>query len=321
MQGQKDKVGFVYWCDGAGHAARAIPVLKELESRGIDVAVAGGGPGSSFVEINGFEQPNLTHVAIKGGNPLKFFKYAFGSLIPNMLRRTKEISAWMKEENPDKVVTDDIFAMLVAIKQGRAIYKIDHITPSLLELRWRILSKIYQKFFLIFGEQIIVTSLWKDDKNPEGYTRVGPLAQEGEGSGCMNEYNVLINPGTHGKNFDLIKDKLEEIGLNVRTIGGQKWETKPSMTPHTEKADVVVCTGFSSIADTVVAGTPCVVYPFLPFQKALAEKIDEKDIEGVSMARTVNQVIEEVERYYNSNKAPDYENGAEEFVDVLIGRE
>jgi hypothetical protein len=253
MSDQKEKVGFVYWCDGAGHAARAIPVLKELESRGINISVAGGGPGSRFVELNGFDQPDLAHAAVKGNKPLKFLKHTFGSLIPNLFKRTKEISKWMKEENPDKVITDDLFAMFVAIKQGKKVYRIDHLTPSMFGLKWRVPSKIYNKFSLIFGEQIIVTSLWKEESDPRGYTRVGPLAQEGESDDNIDGYDVLINPGTHGEKFDLIKDKLEQEDLNVRTVGDDKWETKPSMTPYTEKADVVVCTGFSSIADTVVA--------------------------------------------------------------------
>ena len=318
MGDQKEKVGFVYWCDGAGHAARAIPVLKELESRGIEVAAAGGGPGSRFVDLNDFEQPGLTHAAVKGNTPLKFIKHTFGKLIPNLVKRTKEIGVWMKEEDPDIVVTDDLFAMLVAIKQGRKVYRIDHLTPSLFGLKWRIPSKIYNKLSLIFGEQIIVTSLWKEEEDPKGYTRVGPLAQEGESDENIEEYDVLINPGTHGEKFGLIKEKLKEKGLNVRTVGDDDWETKPSMTPYTEKADVVVCTGFSSIADTVVAGTPCVIYPFLPFQKAIADRAEEKDIEGVSKAETVDQVIAEVEKYCGGNEAPDYENGAEGFVDALL---
>jgi len=318
MGDQKEKIGFVYWCDGAGHAARAIPVLKELRSRGIEVAAAGGGPGSRFVDLNGFEQPGLTHVAVKGSTPLKFLKHTFGKLIPNVFKRTKEVSNWMKEEDPDKVITDDLFAMLVAIKQGRKVYRIDHVTPSLFGLKWRIPSKIYNKFSLLFGEQIIVTSLWKEESDPEGYTRVGPLAQEGESDEKIDEYDVLINPGTHGKKFDLIEEKLEEKGLNVRTVGDDDWETKPSMTPYTEKADVVVCTGFSSIADTVVAGTPCVIYPFLPFQKALADRVEEKDIEGISKAENVEQVVEKAEKYCENEETPDYDNGAEGFVDVLM---
>jgi UDP-N-acetylglucosamine:LPS N-acetylglucosamine transferase len=314
-----EKVGIVYWCDGAGHAARAIPVAKELESRGNEVAIGGGGPGSIFVDMNDFEQPDLTHVAVKGSTPISFLKHTFGSLIPNIFKRTKEIDSWMKEEDPDKVVTDDLFAMLVAIKQRREFHRIDHLTPGLFDWEWRIPSKIYNKLSLVFGEQIIVTSLWKEEEDPEGYTRVDPLAQEGESDEDIEEYDVLINPGTHGENFGKIKQELEDGGFKVRQVGDDQWKTKPAMTPYTEKADVVICTGFSSIADTVVAGTPCIIYPFLPFQKAIADKVEEEDLEGISKATSVEEVVEEAEKYcQDDSESPDYENGAPGFVDALL---
>lgn len=314
-----EKVAFVYWCDGAGHAARSIPVLKELESRDIEVSVAGGGPGKKFVQMNGYEHPDLTHVAVKGSTPISFVKHTFGSLIPSIFKRTRELNQWMKEEDPDKVVTDDLFAMLVAIRQGKEFHRIDHLTPGLFGLRWRIPSKIYNKLSLIFGEQIIVTSLWKEDEDPAGYTRVDPLAQEGESDDEIEGYDVLINPGTHGENFDRIKEELDEEGLDVRTVGDDEWETKPSMTPYTEKADVVICTGFSSIADTVVAGTPCIIYPFLPFQRAIADRVEEKNLKGLSKATSVEGVVEEAEHYSSgSGESPEYENGAPGFVDALL---
>lgn len=314
-----DKVAFVYWCDGAGHAARAIPVAKEIEAKGNELAIAGGGPGARFVDLNGFDQPGLTHVAVKGDGPISFLKHTFGSLIPNIFSRTSEIGSWMKEEDPDVVVTDDLFAMLVAIKQGREFHRIDHLTPGLFDLRWRVPSKIYNKLSLVFGEQIIVTSLWKEEEDPPGYTRVGPLAQEGESDDGIEEYDVLINPGTHGENFEEIKENLKEKGLNVRQVGDEKWETKPAMTPYTEKADVVICTGFSSIADTVVAGTPCIIYPFLPFQKAIANKVEEENLKGLEKATSVDEVVEKAEYYSNGEgENPEYENGASEFVDTLL---
>lgn len=313
------KLGIVYWCDGAGHAARAIPVAKEIESRGIELAIAGGGPGARFVDLNGFDQPGLTHVAVKGDGPISFLKHTFGSLVPNIFSRTREIGSWMEEEDPDVVVTDDLFAMLVAIKQGREFHRIDHVTPSLFGLKWRIPSKIYNKLSLIFGEQIIVTSLWKGEEDPEGYTRVDPLAQEGKSDENIEEYDVLINPGTHGEKFDLIRERLEEKGLTVRAVGDDDWDTKPSMTPYTEKAEVTVCTGFSSIADSVVAGTPCVIYPFLPFQKALAKEAERRDVNGIDTASDVQEVVERVEYFIDNQEDPEYENGAREFVDAVTG--
>lgn len=316
-----EKVAFVYWCDGTGHAARSIPVLKELESRDLEVASAGGGPGQKFVEINGFGNPDLTQVEVKGSNPISFIKHTIFDLIPSSVKRFREIHTWLKEEEPDKLVTDDIFAATSASLQGLKFYRIDHLTPGLFNSLWRLPVKFYNSVSLIFAEQIIITSLWKDEEDPKGITRVGPLAQEGESDDEIEEYDVLINPGTHGQHFDKIRKELEEKGLDVRTVGDDNWETKPAMTPYTEKAEVVICTGFSSIADTVVAGTPCIIFPFLPFQKAIANKVEEKGLEGLSKATSVEEVVDEV-GYYLSEEAetPEYENGAPEFVDVVLDK-
>jgi hypothetical protein len=315
-----EKVCLVYWCTGTGHAARMIPVAKEFESCGINVSVAGGGFGRKFVEMNGFEHPGLTEV----DDPAEYSKLEFiprfvKDILPSAVRRTAELRQWMKKEEPEKVVTDDVFAMISAATLGVEFHRIDHLTPEMLPLQWKIPQKIYNSVSMIFGEQIIVTSLWPWEEGSENITRVGPLGQEGEADG-VDEYDVLISPGSWGgEEFQEIRKKLEEEGYDVRTVGDENWETRPAMTPYIEAADCVICTGYSSIADTVVAGTPCIVYPFLPFQKAIADGIDERRIEGLN---TVGQVAEAVQKAVECVEEecenPEYENGAPEFVDEIL---
>jgi len=313
-----EKVAIVYWCDGAGHAARAIPLAKEFESRGIDVSIAGGGPGGKFVDCNGFDQPEFTTVSVKGSTPLAFARHTLFDLVPSSVRRFREVSEWLKDESPDVLVTDDIFAGVAAAYQGIDFYRIDHLTTDLFGPMWGTPLKLYNEIALQFAEGIIVTSLWADDPDPPGITRVGPLAQEGETDNAVDPYDVLLNPGTHGENFNVIRARLETEGYDVRTVGDDDWETKPTMTPYTAAADVVICTGFSSIADTVVAGTPCVIYPFLPFQKAIGQRVDEKRIEGVSTATAVEDVVDQAIGYCEGDETPDYDNGAPAFVDAII---
>ncbi|SEH39796.1 UDP:flavonoid glycosyltransferase YjiC, YdhE family [Halopenitus malekzadehii] len=327
-----ESVAIVYWCDGAGHAARSIPVAKEFESRGIDVSIAGGGQGARFVEMNGFDQPDLTTVSVEGSTPRAFLEHTLFDLAPSAVKRTREIHQWLKREDPDVLVTDDVFAGLSAAAQGIDFYRIDHLTPDLFGPVWGTPLRIYNAASLLFGEGILVTSLWPDEPDPTGITRVGPLAQEGDrgdgddvddgsdfgSAGEIDEYDVLINPGTHGEGFDEIRSRLEADGYTVRTVGDDDWETKPTMTPYTEAADVVICTGFSSIADTVVAGTPCVIYPFLPFQKAIAERAEREGNEGIARAASVPDAVLKAKRFCESDESPDYENGAPEFVDAVL---
>jgi hypothetical protein len=216
------------------------------------------------------------------------------------------------------LITDDVFAGLAAARLGIDFYRIDHLTTDLFGAVWGPPLAFYNQVSLQFAEGIIVTSLWPDDPAPEGTTRVGPLAQEGDPEEAVEPYDVLLNPGSHGDHFGELRERLEAKGYDVRTVGDDDWETKPTMTPYTAAADVVVCTGFSSIADTVVAGTPCVIFPFLPFQKALAERAEAKHLTGISMATTVDRVIDRVEEYVDSDVAPDYDNGAPAFVDTVL---
>jgi hypothetical protein len=314
------KVSIIYWCGGTGHAARSIPVAKELESReDVDVSIAGGGPGGRFVDLNGFDQPGLTVAEDPAEfSMLDFIPRTLTKLIPSCARRMRDVHRWLKEEDPDKLVTDDIFAIISASIQGIEFYRVDHLTPEMLPPHWGFLQRVYNSGSMITGEEILVTSLWKEEQDPKNITRVDPLAQEGE-AGDVEKYDVLLSPGSWGENFEELRETLEEKGYDVRTVGDENWETKPSMTPYTEAADVVVCTGFSSIADTVVAGTPCIVYPFLPFQKALAGKAERKDIEGISKAESVTEIVEEVERYSSDEgSSPEYDNGASELVDRVL---
>jgi UDP-N-acetylglucosamine:LPS N-acetylglucosamine transferase len=312
------KVAIVYWCDGAGHAARSIPVAKELESRGVEVSMAGGGKGQKFVEVNGFDHPGLTTVTVEGSTPIPFLKHTLFDLVPSAARRMREVYGWLEREDPDTLITDDVFAGLAAANLGIEFYRIDHLTTDLLDPVWTVPLTVYNEISLAFAEGIIVTSLWADDPDPKGITRVGPLAQEGDQTDDVEPYDVLLNPGTHGENFGAIRRQLEADGLDVRSVTDDDWETVPAMTPYTAAADVVVCTGFSSIADTVVAGTPCVIYPFLPFQKALAEQAERRGIDGIARATSVAEAVESVRQFRASEERPKYENGAPAFADVVL---
>lgn len=318
-----ERIAILHWCEGAGHAARNLAIASELESRGAKVAMAGGGPGKKFVELNGYEEPELEVVeAIEKKtdpdiNLLSFMKDFLFTEVPSYLKRFVDVYNWLKEEDPDKVVTDDFFGVIAATLHRTKFYRVEHMTPEVLPPHVEYPLRIYDWYTGTVGEEVFLTSLWDVDDSRRGVVDIDPLAQEGEKD--VEPFDVLLIPGTMSTGFKELKQKLERKGMEVRMVGSEKWQLAPSMTPYTDAASCVVCTGFSSIADTVVAGTPCVVYPFFSIQERIADEIDQRNIGGLEKADSQDEVIKAVEDYVqNQENAPDYENGARKVASYVL---
>lgn len=314
-------VAIIHWVEGAGHAARALPIAKALEDRGIDVTLAGGGPGQKFVELNGFNPPEMPEINVSENirNP-EMSRFQVGKRfltedLPSMMRRYRKISKLFRHEHPDAVLTDDPCAVMAATRRRIPFYRLDHLIPNYFSGMTKATYSIYNRFCRWVGEDIIITSLW-DIEGRDSYTSVGPLAQEGDAS--VDSFDVLLIPGSWSDCFDAIKEELSDRGYEVRMVGDDEWEPAPAMTPYTRAADCVICTGFSAIADTVVAGTPCLVYPFMPFQRALADQINSRDVPGVDTVQSVKEAVNRTESILNDNPTkPAYENGAKAVVDNI----
>lgn len=319
------KIGIVHWCEGAGHAARNLAIASELESRGAEVVMAGGGPGKMFVEINDYEEPGLEVIEAieKKTDPdvslPTFIKEFMFKEVPSYFRRFRDVYNWLEEEDPDKVITDDFFAVLAASIQRREFYRVEHMTPEILPPHVEYPLRVYDWYTGTVGEEVFLTSVWDIDDSRKGITKVGPLAQEGEQE--VEPFDVLLIPGTMSTGFDELKEELEKKGMDVRMVGDDDWELAPSMMPFTEAASCVVCTGFSSIADTVVPGTPCVVYPFFSIQERVADQIEQRNLQGLQKVESQDEVIEAVENYVGNEEEknnPDCENGIKKVVDRVL---
>ena len=312
------KVAVIYWCQGAGHAARNIPIAQELEERGHDVLMEGGGPGQMFAEMNGFgmDEYNFRTIPVISSSPIDILKRGLTEVIPSALGRFRTSMKFLKKEDPDLVITDDHTMILAATLRRKKYHTINHLRPEFFSGLSYVAAELFDRFSLFFGDRIFFTSLWSHEDGREGVEYVDPLAQEGEGE--IEPYDVLLIPGSFGDDFEDLRDRLEQEDLEVRTVGDESWETKPSMTPYTEAADCVVCTGFSSIADSVVAGTPCVVYPHLQMQELVTEQIDMRDIKGVRTAYSLKSAEETtLEIVREGIDAPEFGNGAVEVADFV----
>jgi hypothetical protein len=101
-------------------------------------------------------------------------------------------------------------------------------------------------------------------------------------------------------------------------VGADDWETKASMTPYTGAAEVTLCCGFSSVADSVVGGAHCIFYPHLNLQHGIARGIEKRDLEGIETVSSREEALEALERCLEEGfEKPEYENGAPAFVDAI----
>lgn len=316
------KTCILYWCHGAGHATRIIEVAKELQRKGNDVSVAGGGRGEDFVSLNGFKQSKLSEIKLKNEEGYrKYFELLYRGL-PQASMRMVDIWKWIGKEEPEVLITDDLAGAVIGRFRGAEVYRIEHLTPDMLDFPLNWFLKAWDVFFdKIGGEKIFVSTLFKESKqNDELYHFVDPLAQKG--SGESGDQDVVLIPGTYGKNYGQIKDRLEETDYNVLLVGGDGWEPRESMIPYIRSADVVVCSGFSSIADSVVSSTPCVVYPEIRGQKAVAEEIDRYNVKGVRTAESSEDAVDKALQFLESDpEKPSFENGFKQVVNSITDAE
>ena len=311
------KIALVYWPDTTGHAARSIPIAQEIEDRGHELIMAGGGFGEKFLNMNGFELEDMPEFEIFPDSG-SLVLHTLTDTVPQWIKRFAAMYSWLKEEEPDKVVTDDMLCLLAASIQGIEYYRIENWKPEMFSFPLSSLYRIYDRFTLTFGEKIILTSLWPEEEAEKGYERVGPLAQEGDGE--VEPYDVLLMPGTFGEEFQEMREKLEAEGYSTEMVGADDWETEACMTPKTSAAKCTVCTGFSSIADSVVGSTHCIMYPHLFLQDGIARGIEQRDIKGLETVYSSEEALESVRNCLeNSCNEPEYENGAEAFVDIVEG--
>lgn len=309
-----EKVAVTHWSEGAGHASRMLAIAYKLRDEDTDVLMAGGGPGAMFVNMNGFNEFEASTTGWTDKQQQSIIPASIGSL-PGALKRFWEMYRWLKKEDPDIVVTDDPFTVITGAITGQTVFTFEHSYPKMFDL-WtdKAISFGYHKFAKTVSEEFFWTSLWESGEgDPDNVHRIDPVSHVADNS-VDDSFDILIIPGTYSTGFERIKEQLEEKEFDVKMVGDQDWEPVKSMAPYAEEADLVICTGFSSIADAMVAGTPALVYPFISCQRGLAKLIEEKDVEGIQIVHSVDEAVKAAEE---PPKQPEFDNGADEVVEQL----
>lgn len=297
--------------EGAGNATRALAVAEELRRAGVEVAIAGGGSAARFVELNGFEEfspTGLDFIRMRQVDGSSLFA-ALRHAAPRMRRRAREFGRWLSDVDPTVLLTDDPAAALPAMTRDIPWYRLDHSSVGCYS-DWfdRAVYRGFNGASLRWAETFFYTTVFPDPYPTEPNLRpVGPVAHDPGHSSSVEPFDVLLVPSTYADGYDRLADRLREVGYSVRLAGGPDWEPVPAMLPYFEAADVAVTSGFSATSEALVAGTPCINWPFLDCQRGIARKIDAGRIPGIEV---VSGVAAAVEAVGDPPAAPDFENGA-----------
>jgi hypothetical protein len=156
-----------------------------------------------------------------------------------------------------------------------------------------------------------------EEGDPPGGSHVPPNALDPENCPPPDEeIEVLVVPSVYSTNFDVLAETLRTEGHRVTLVGDDRWEPVASLLPWIRDADVVVCSGYSTVMEAAVAGTPCVVYPFTDEQHGVTRVLERRGVEGFQVEHSVTHVARAVQ---HPPQAPDYENGINRVADHVFG--
>lgn len=319
-------VAVAHYPEGAGHATRMMAVARGLQRRGATVTLAGGGPGREFYEVNDFDPFEPTRVDYirdyqNASGPVRGLARVVTASLPNSARRLCEVAGWLRSESPDAVITDDMFAAGAATLTGTPLYVLTHNAASL----YRSPVVHASSRALNLGQQLAARrffypTVWPPYAgDPSQVSRVPPVAlapPDGAADAGPDDPGVVVVPSTYSDGFDELAVDLEDAGYAVTHVGGPDWEPVPALLPVLERADTVVCAGYSTVMEVAVAGTACVVVPHTNEQRGVARRLDPLD--GFTVAADTTDVRAALD---DPPGAPTHTNGvpvvAERILDDL----
>jgi hypothetical protein len=314
-RGSGPTIAVAHYPEGAGHATRMLAIADELAARGATVRMAGGGAGSRFVALNGYDAFEPTNVDFIDTVQDGTVRQVLTGSLPASANRIADYVGWLRETAPDALVTDDMFAAMAALRIDVPLYVLKHDMPGLYRNRLeRAGAAFHTSFQVSAAREFFYPAVWPAaGLAPEGATRVPPVALEGEGRD-RDGADVVVVP-SHYSELDRIATALEREGYDVIDVGSDDWEPVPSLLPYLRDAEVVVCSGYSTVMDAAVAGTPCVVHPATDEQEAVADRLRDDEVAGFTVAEKPLDVLEAVS---DPPEPTGYENGAPHVAETVM---
>jgi hypothetical protein len=300
-------IAVAHYPEGAGHATRMLAIADAIESAGGSVRMAGGGAGSEFVALNGYDafEPTIVDFidTYQGGSLWQTARRS----VPASLSRIVEYEAWLSATDPDALVTDDMFAAMAATRRDVPLYVLKHDMPGLYDdATERAGARFHTLFQLSAAREFFYPVVWPESTvDPERATRIPPVALDGDAP-VSDGPDVVVVP-SHYSSLSRLATHLRRQGYDVLDVADDDWDAVPSLLPYIRAADCVVCSGYSTIMDAAVAGTPCVVHPATDEQRAVADWLERFDARGFTVASDPIDVLDAVA---DPPGSPTFDNGA-----------
>jgi hypothetical protein len=315
------RVGVVYYPEGQGHATRMLGVVQALERRGADVHIAGGGPGTQFVELLGYDVYRATSVEF-----IRDYQYRSPALLnvltrslPDSWQRIHDLIAWMRRTSPEVLITDDMFAAVAATITRTPFYTVNHNAMSLYDaVLDQTITWAFNRYQQAASREFLYPAVWPPaDDDPTRVRRIPPIALESptDAEAPPDELDVLVVPSFYSEDFDRLTERLLGEGYRVRHVGSEEWSPVPALLPWIRAADVVVCSGYSTVMEAAVAGTACVVWPFTDEQEGVARKIERSGVPGFRVERSLSYAVNGIE---SPPSAPTQPNGTDQVAEIVL---
>lgn len=277
------------YCEGAGHASRMLAVANALQSAGYPVSFAGGGPGGAFGELQGYDEHVVTPVGAiedfqRGAGLLDVIRYS----LPAFLSRIRDWRQWFRETKPAFLVTDDIAAAIAARLNRRPYVYISHDPATFYTTRSeRYGARIRNRIAHGGATAFLQPRVWSAGHRIPGATSIPPLAPLADDT--EPAVDVLLVPSAYLDGYDELVTALTAAGRDVTEVGGPDWTVKPTLQSHIEAASLVVCSGYSTLMECAVAGTPCIILPTTSEQHGVARALE--GVSGFAVAHDIDDVL------------------------------
>jgi hypothetical protein len=311
-------VAVAHYPEGNGHATRCLAVANALRERGATVDLAGGGPGARFAGLHGYEEFRPAPVDYIGDYQEGSLREVFTGSLPASAARVRDYLGWLRERDPAAMVTDDMFGAAAAAVAGVDLYVLTHNAPVLYaDAVERGATWALTRLQVRAAEAFLYLSLWPPVAgDPAGVDRVGPVALAGEDEPAVADPGVLVVPSHYSPDPGGLADRIRGTGRTATLVGGPDWESVPSLLPTARAAEAVVCSGYSTVMEAAVAGTPCVLVPRTDEQRGVARLLARNRVPGVRVASPAD--LPAALEWADGADPPARENGAAAVADRVV---